>query len=88
MEKQTDSNKGSIDKSKLEGLPVDTSPYTQYKDLEDYKQQGYGTQGHQQPNPGRGAASSTDAPTLAGGGSASAQAQLSATDNINRQGVP
>lgn len=73
---------------KLEGLPVDTSPYTQYKDLEDYKQQGYGTQGHQQPNPGRGAASSTDAPTLAGGGSASAQAQLSATDNINRHGVP
>lgn len=26
---------------KLEGLPVKDSPYTQYKDLEDYKQQGY-----------------------------------------------
>ncbi|CAN4082990.1 unnamed protein product [Withania somnifera] len=86
MEKQADSNKESVDKSKFEGLPVDTSPYTQFKDLEDYKKQGYGTQGHQQPNPGRGAASSTDAPTLAGGGSASAQ--LSATDTVNRQGVP
>ncbi|KAK4367809.1 hypothetical protein RND71_011601 [Anisodus tanguticus] len=86
MEKQSD--KKESDKSKLEGLPVDTSPYTQYKDLEDYKKQGYGTQGHQQPNPGRGAASSTDAPTLSGGGSASAQSQLSATDTINRQGDP
>ncbi|MCD7456816.1 hypothetical protein HAX54_033299 [Datura stramonium] len=61
----------------IEGLPVDTSPYTQYKDLEDYKKQGYGTEGHQQPNPGRGAASSTDAPTLSGGGSASVHSQLS-----------
>lgn len=84
MEKQTDRNQeSSIDQSKL---PFDTSPYTQYKDLEDYKQKGYGTHGHQQVKPGRGAASSTDAPTLSGGGSA--QAQLSATDNINRQGVP
>ncbi|OIT02057.1 PREDICTED: uncharacterized protein LOC109228239 [Nicotiana attenuata] len=85
MERQPDKES---DKSKLEGLPVDTSPYTQYKDLEDYKKQGYGTQGHQQPNPGRGAASSTDAPTLSGGRSASAHSQLSATDTINRQGVP
>ncbi|XP_060191745.1 uncharacterized protein LOC132621477 [Lycium barbarum] len=89
MEKQTDSTKKESENSKLEGLPVDTSPYTQYKDLEDYKKQGYGTQGHQQPNPGRGAASSTDAPTLSGGGgSASANSQLSATDTVNRQGVP
>ncbi|XP_055805364.1 uncharacterized protein LOC129874147 [Solanum dulcamara] len=87
MEKQTDTNKGCVDKSTLEGLPVDTSPYTQYKDLEDYKKQGYGTQGHQQPTLGRGAASSTDAPTLAGG-DASAQSQLSVIDTINRQGVP
>ncbi|MCD9559999.1 hypothetical protein HAX54_018384 [Datura stramonium] len=86
MEKQ--SKKVSGEENKFEGLPVNTSPYTQYKDLEDYKKQGYGTEGHQQPNPGRGAASSTDAPTLSGGGSASAHSQLSVTDTINRQGVP
>lgn len=85
MERKTEKEE---EKGKLEGLAVDTSPYTQYKDLEDYKKQGYGTQGHQQPIPGRGAASSTDAPTLSGGGSASAHSQLSATDTINRQGVP
>ncbi|KAF5961202.1 hypothetical protein ACSBR2_009856 [Camellia fascicularis] len=50
-----------------EGLPMESSPYTQYKDLEDYKRQGYGTQGHQQPKPG-GGGGSTDAPTLSGDG--------------------
>lgn len=44
-------------------LPTTTSPYTQYKDLEDYKRQGYGTEGHMEPKPGLGAANSTDAPT-------------------------
>ncbi|KAL3526857.1 hypothetical protein ACH5RR_011513 [Cinchona calisaya] len=72
---------------KLEGLPVNTSPYTQYKDLEDYKQQGYGTQGHLQPQPGRGAASSVDAPTEAGA-DVSSTTQLSTTNVINRRGVP
>lgn len=52
------------DKTNIEkGLPTETSPYTQYKDLEDYKQQGYGTHGHMEPKPGLGAANSTDAPT-------------------------
>lgn len=74
MERKTDKEE---EKGKLEGLPEDTSPYTQYKDLEDYKKQGYGTQGHQQPNPGRGATSSIDAPT--------AQSQLCA---IDRHDVP
>nr|GMD07281.1 Late embryogenesis abundant protein, LEA-18 [Ipomoea batatas] len=45
------------------GLPVESSSYTQYKDLEDYKKQGYGIEGHQQPVIDRAAASSTDAPT-------------------------
>lgn len=80
------------DKGKLEGLPTETSPYTQYKDLEDYKEKGYGTQGqHQQPNPGRGAGGSTDAPTVAGGGSnppPPPSQHSSSTDVINRQGVP
>ncbi|KAL8034291.1 hypothetical protein ABFX02_12G018600 [Erythranthe guttata] len=86
MEKKQESEK----KENLEGLPVDTSPYTQYKDLEDYKKQGYGTQGHLQPKPGHGAAGSTDAPTGGTGGGAAIdpQAQLSSTDAINRQGVP
>jgi len=51
---------------KLEGLPVETSPYTQFKDLEDYKHQGYGTQGHLQPQPGPRGAGATDAPTPSG----------------------
>ncbi|KAL8528777.1 hypothetical protein ACS0TY_006295 [Phlomoides rotata] len=80
MEKKEEKEK----KSSVEGLPIDTSPYTQYKDLEDYKKQGYGTEGHLQPNPGRGAAASTDAPTLTGGGAN----PTSSTDAVNRQAVP
>ncbi|KAK9053267.1 hypothetical protein SSX86_029900 [Deinandra increscens subsp. villosa] len=78
---------------KLEGLPVETSPYTQYKDLEDYKMKGYGTHGHQKPEPGRGAAASTDAPTSAGG-TLPAQSNnkdkdpATATDTVNKYGVP
>ncbi|XP_073274275.1 uncharacterized protein [Primulina huaijiensis] len=70
MEKKQDSEK----KGNVQGLPAETSPYTQYKDLEDYKQQGYGTHGHLQPQPGRGAAASTDAPTVTGGGPTNPQA--------------
>ena len=55
----------SLEKGKLEGLPMVDSPYLKHKDLEDYKRQGYGTEGHLQPKPGRGAGS-TDAPTLSG----------------------
>ncbi|GJS11836.1 late embryogenesis abundant protein, LEA-18 [Tanacetum coccineum] len=64
---------------KLQGLPeqVKDSPYTQYKDLEDYKEKGYGTHGHQQPQPGRGAAASTDAPTSVGGSDSTAAANAS-----------
>lgn len=67
--------------NKLEELPVETSPYVQYKDLEDYKRQGYGTQGHLDPKPGRGPGA-TDAPTPSGA------SESAATDVINRQGVP
>ncbi|KVI02717.1 uncharacterized protein LOC112513023 [Cynara cardunculus var. scolymus] len=87
---------GRQEGKKSEDLPVNSSPYTQYKDLEDYKQQGYGTQGHQQPQPGRGAAASTDAPTSGGGtlpsqpqkGSDPAGAPATATDTVNQYGVP
>ncbi|MFS8033243.1 putative Late embryogenesis abundant protein, LEA-18 [Helianthus anomalus] len=80
---------------KLEGLPVESSPYTQYKDLEDYKEKGYGTHGHQEVKTGRGAAASTDAPTATGGASLPTQsnkgsdpaAATTATDTVNKYGV-
>ncbi|CAI9094644.1 OLC1v1030419C1 [Oldenlandia corymbosa var. corymbosa] len=75
------------EEGKLEGLPVGTSPYTQYKDLEDYKQQGYGAQGHLQPQLGRGAVSSVDAPTEVDT-RATPAAQISSTNANNKQGVP
>ncbi|KAK2657590.1 hypothetical protein Ddye_010642 [Dipteronia dyeriana] len=49
----------------LDGLPMEDTPYVNYKDLEDYKLQGYGTQGHQVPTLGR-SAGGTDAPTPSG----------------------
>ncbi|KAE9614259.1 hypothetical protein Lal_00016722 [Lupinus albus] len=78
---QSESNKVNT-----EGLPMEDSPYLQYKDLEDYKKQGYGTQGHQEPKQGRGAGG-TEAPTLSGA-DVSSDAQFKATDALNRQGVP
>nr|AST13889.1 late embryogenisis abundant protein 4 [Betula platyphylla] len=77
----------SGEKGKLEGLPMEDSPYLKYKDLEDYKRQGYGTEGHLQPKPGRGAGSSTDAPTLSAG-AVSSEADFAATGAIKHQGVP
>lgn len=73
-------------KESIEGLPFEDSPYLQYKDLEDYKRQGYGTEGHQEPKPGRGAGA-TEAPTLSGA-NVSSEAQFTANDAVNRQGVP
>ncbi|GMI78272.1 hypothetical protein like AT2G33690 [Hibiscus trionum] len=78
--KQEDVDNKAEKKESWEGLPIEDSPYVKYKDLEDYKRRGYGTQGHQQPEPGRGAVSSTDAPT--------SDPPFHATDTINRQGVP
>lgn len=74
------------EKGKLEGLPMEDSPYLKYKDLEDYKLQGYGVQGHLQPKPGR-AGGSTDAPTLSSG-SVNSQAEVPAADIISQLGVP
>lgn len=85
VDKKADDN--IEEKASLEGLPVEGSPYVKYGDLEDYKRQGYGTEGHQQPNPGRGAASSTDAPTLSGA-ALSSERPFDAKDTNNRQGVP
>ncbi|XP_010530327.1 PREDICTED: uncharacterized protein LOC104806914 [Tarenaya hassleriana] len=54
-----------------EELPLESSPYTKYEDLEDYKNNAYGTSGHQEVKPGRGAGG-TDAPTPSGGAPPSA----------------
>lgn len=48
-----------------QGLPMESSPYVKYTDLEDYKNKGYGTQGHLQPKPHQGGIG-TDAPTIPG----------------------
>ncbi|TQE12171.1 hypothetical protein C1H46_002241 [Malus baccata] len=69
-----------------EGLPMKDSPYLQYDNLEDYKRQAYGTEGHQQVEPGRGAGS-TEAPTVSGT-TVSSQGDISAPEAINQQGVP
>ncbi|XP_052204688.1 uncharacterized protein LOC127809710 [Diospyros lotus] len=79
-------DEGGEKRANLEGLPLESSPYTQYKDLDDYNRQGYGAQGHQQPKPGRGAGA-TDAPTPSGA-AVNSDAQNSATGAVNRQGVP
>ncbi|KAK2410644.1 hypothetical protein QL285_045999 [Trifolium repens] len=89
MEKQTAKETkptNETSKENIEGLPLEDSPYVKYKDLEDYKRQGYGTQGHQQPKEGRGAGS-TEAPTLSGA-NVSSEAEFNATNAINSKGVP
>ncbi|KAK0604389.1 hypothetical protein LWI29_015221 [Acer saccharum] len=69
----------------LEGLLMESSPYLKYTDLEDYKRQAYGTQGHLEVKPNQGGGG-TDAPTLAGTGLTQGQAE--AVDAANRQGIP
>ena len=73
------------EKGKLEaGLPLETSPYVNYGDLEDYKRQAYGTEGHLEPKTGRGAGA-TDAPTPSG---AAVSSDTTGTNVTNRQGLP
>ncbi|XP_022135734.1 uncharacterized protein LOC111007621 [Momordica charantia] len=50
-------------------LPLESSPYVKYKDLEEYKREGYGAEGHLEPKPNQGqGGGGTDAPTLSGAG--------------------
>lgn len=53
------------EKGRVEGLPLESSPYVKYNDMEEYKRNAYGTQGHLQPKPNQGGGS-TDAPTPSG----------------------
>ncbi|XVF46004.1 hypothetical protein PTKIN_Ptkin02bG0253300 [Pterospermum kingtungense] len=48
----------------LEGLPLESSPYAKYKDLEDYKRNAYGTEGQLEVREKQGASGSTDAATM------------------------
>ncbi|CAL0326945.1 unnamed protein product [Lupinus luteus] len=65
----------SEEKGKLEGLPLESSPYVKYNDdLEEYKYNAYGTQGHLQPKPNQGGGS-TEAPTLSGAQATNTQPQ-------------
>ncbi|KAJ8640731.1 hypothetical protein MRB53_017425 [Persea americana] len=66
----------SAGSGQLQSLPMESSPYVKYSDLEDYKQQGYGTGGHMEPvETGKGGGS-TDAPTLSGGAEGAAKKKL------------
>lgn len=66
-------------------LPTESSPYVKYEDLEEYKMQGYGAQGHQ-PVVDKCGGGGTDAPTISGSGLSESQAH--ASTGIGRQGVP
>ncbi|CAK7345986.1 unnamed protein product [Dovyalis caffra] len=72
-------------KGRLEGLPVESSPYLKYKDLEDYKLKAYGTEGHQEVKPDQGGGG-TDAPTLSGNGLSRGKAAI--IDGADRLGIP
>ncbi|XP_050207116.1 uncharacterized protein LOC126656565 [Mercurialis annua] len=86
MENQQKNKDHGKKESTVEGLPMKESPYMQYKDLEDYKKKGYGTEGHLPPQPGRGAGA-TDAPTLSGG-SVPREADVSAIDAVANNPTP
>ncbi|WCJ31353.1 Late embryogenesis abundant protein group 6 [Euphorbia peplus] len=84
MENEREENKKKD--NSLEGLPLEDSPYVQYKDLEDYKSKGYGTEGHLPPKTGRGGGA-TDAPTLSGG-SVARDADVPTVDAIVSRAIP
>jgi len=83
MEKERGKEKKGESESGLEGLPIEDSPYLKYKDLEDYKQKGYGTQGHKEPKTGRGAGA-TEGPTPSGA-TPTSQSQATATAATNHK---
>lgn len=57
-------------------LPLESSPYVGYKDVEDYKMRGYGAHGHL-PTVDQVGGGGTDAPTLSGSGLSERQAHAS-----------
>ncbi|KAG6608652.1 hypothetical protein SDJN02_01602, partial [Cucurbita argyrosperma subsp. argyrosperma] len=79
MRRETEEEKGSVE----ELLPLESSPYVKYKDLEDYKNKGYGVEGHIEPKPIQGGG--TDAPTLSGSGFP--EVAPASIDAVTRQGL-
>lgn len=74
------------DKAPVEDLlPLESSPYVKYKDLEEYKRKGYGAEGHLEPKPNHGAGGGTDAPTLSGSGFP--EVKPTTIDVVTKQGL-
>ncbi|ONK64591.1 uncharacterized protein A4U43_C07F27690 [Asparagus officinalis] len=61
-------------------LPSESSPYVQYSNLEDYKQNAYGTQGHLSVADNQRGTGATDAPTISGNGLSEGQVARSSID--------
>ncbi|KAG1368598.1 hypothetical protein COCNU_14G010660 [Cocos nucifera] len=66
----------------IQGLPLESSPYVKYSDLEDYKQQGYGTHGHLPTIDTSRRGGATDAPTISGAGLS--EGEVRAIDPVDR----
>ncbi|KAF5742176.1 hypothetical protein HS088_TW09G00218 [Tripterygium wilfordii] len=85
MIQKTESHEGQKKESVLEGLPMESSPYLKDTNLEDYKRNAYGTEGHLPVNPNQGGGG-TDAPTVSG--SDLSDGKAAAVDTANRHGIP
>ncbi|PKU79732.1 uncharacterized protein LOC110116313 [Dendrobium catenatum] len=84
MSEEQQQGKKQMDAKGKEELPLESSPYVNYSDLEDYKQKGYGTQGHLEPVENSRTGGATEGPTLSGSDLSRAQAE--AVENKNRHG--
>lgn len=71
--------------AKSNELPLESSPYVKYSDLEEYKKNAYGTQGHLPVVDNNRGAGATDAPTISGNGLSEGQVDL--LDFMNRHGA-
>ncbi|KAK1275423.1 hypothetical protein QJS04_geneDACA001640 [Acorus gramineus] len=86
MRKPCEGEKNEMKKNSEEELPMQSSPYLKYSNLEDYKRQAYGSEGHKEPVEVKGGGSGTDAPTLSGSGLPGVQAKV--VNAVNRHSVP
>ncbi|XP_020593925.1 uncharacterized protein LOC110034031 [Phalaenopsis equestris] len=85
MSEEKQQGKTQVDSKGTQELPLESSPYVNYSDLEDYKQKGYGTHGHLEPVENSRTGGTTEGPTISGGDLARSQAE--AAENKNRHGA-
>ncbi|KAG0481638.1 hypothetical protein HPP92_012496 [Vanilla planifolia] len=85
MESKQQKPSTAAEKKEEEELPLESSPYVKSSDVEEYKEKGYGTHGHQQPVDNSRTGGATDGPTLSGGGLT--QDQVKTADAMNRCGA-